>query len=166
MKEVQLKIVSQTISPKLVAGLNHVEILIVTSNTELQALYDWADLAIVPLKPNMHASGITVLEEAAICGVPAVATDVGGLRAYFDEDEVFYVPAGDPTALRTRIAAALASPEKLGMAEKAHAKMGRDGLSSFAFVRRHVELSRELCGQPPEAARGVSSTPLTAPAAG
>ncbi len=39
---------------------------------------------VVPLKPNKHASGITVMEEAALHGLPMVVTDTGGLKAYFD----------------------------------------------------------------------------------
>ncbi|MBE7249591.1 MAG: glycosyltransferase family 1 protein, partial [Actinomycetospora chiangmaiensis] len=32
---------------------------------------------VVPVKPNLHASGNTVMQEAALCGVPIVASDTG-----------------------------------------------------------------------------------------
>jgi len=36
----------------------------------------------VPLLPNLHASGITVIQEAVLAGVPVVATDTGGLDGH------------------------------------------------------------------------------------
>ena len=115
------------------------------------ALYDWADIVVVPLKPNLHASGITVIEEAAIRGVPVISTDVGGLRAYFDGDAIAYVRAGDPVAIRDAVRMLSASHEqRFRLASRAQARMGPDGLSSDAFVRRHLELSWELWHDAPK----------------
>ena len=41
-------------------------------------LYAWADVIVVPLRPNFHASGITVMLEAAAVGKPMIVSDVGG----------------------------------------------------------------------------------------
>jgi hypothetical protein len=38
---------------------------------------------IMSLKPNLHASGITVILESIILGVPVVCTDSGGLVLTF-----------------------------------------------------------------------------------
>jgi len=108
-----------------------------------------ADVIALAIKPNLHASGITVLEEATICGVPVICTDTGGLRAYFSDREVKYVPPHQPDALRHEIAA-LAKDGDAGpsMVEQARARMISAGLSSRRFAQRHAELSRELLGVP------------------
>jgi glycosyltransferase involved in cell wall biosynthesis len=58
---------------------------------------------VVALKPNLHASGITVLQEAAIRGVAIVCTDTGGLRAYFSDKEIYYIPGSNSFELRNAI---------------------------------------------------------------
>lgn len=65
--------------------------------------YDWADLAVVPLKPNLHASGLTVSFEAMLHGLPVVCTDTGGITGYFSEEDIRYVPPQDPVALRNAV---------------------------------------------------------------
>ncbi len=62
-------------------------------------MFDWADLVVVPLKPNLHASGITVIEEAVILGLPVICSHAGGLEAYFSAEEVFYVEGGGSRAI-------------------------------------------------------------------
>ena len=58
---------------------------------------------IMSLKPNLHGSGITVILESIILGVPVVCTDSGGLRAYFSSSEIYYVPAYAPIAMRVAV---------------------------------------------------------------
>jgi glycosyltransferase involved in cell wall biosynthesis len=102
---------------------------------------------VLAIKPNLHASGITVLEEAALLGVPMICSDAGGLRAYFSDSEVRFVPPQDVTALKAAIRELAADPDaRLALAEKAQARMGSTGLSSESYVRRHVEISRDLLG--------------------
>jgi glycosyltransferase involved in cell wall biosynthesis len=126
-------------------GCENIRVCTPTTKQEILALYDWADIVVVPLKPNLHASGITVIQEAVIRGVPVICTDVGGLRAYFDASAVAYVVPDDPAAIRRTVHSLSANPEqRLNMATLAQARMGREGLSSDAYVRRHVQLSREL----------------------
>ena len=48
-------------------------------------------------------SGITVIQEAVLAGVPVIATATGGLSGYFPPDTVRYVPPGDVAALRDAI---------------------------------------------------------------
>jgi glycosyltransferase involved in cell wall biosynthesis len=97
------------------------------------------------LKPNLHASGITVLGEAAIWGVPIVATDTGGLRAYFPAEEVFYIPGGDPLVLRKAILKLAADDAlRFALAKRAQERMKSGFLSSRAYAKRHAELSRAL----------------------
>jgi glycosyltransferase involved in cell wall biosynthesis len=144
-----LRLVSPHVDSALTRGASNVEIVRPRTNEQLMALYDWADVIALAIKPNLHASGITVLEEATICGVPVICTDTGGLRAYFSDREVKYVPPHQPDALRHEIAA-LAKDGDAGpsMVEQARARMISAGLSSRRFAQRHAALSRELLGVP------------------
>jgi hypothetical protein len=99
------------------------------------------------LRANMHASGITVLAEAALSGVPVIASDTGGLRSYFSGREVKYVPVGDLLALRHAIRA-LGDDDNLRfrLACAAQERILSDDLSSKAYAMRHREISdRLLC---------------------
>ena len=115
------------------------------SNDELFALYGWADIVVVPLTPNLHASGITAIQEATLFGVPVVCSDVGGLRGYFSEDEVTYVPPGDSAAIRAAIDLLSANPQfGKEKAARALARMKTGNLNSKAYVAAHVDLSRQI----------------------
>ena len=124
---------------------DNIEILRIKSNSALFEAYDWADIVVVTIKNNRHASGITVLQEATIRGLPVICTDTGGLRAYFSENEICFIPLGDPAGLQKAIAT-LAGDDDLrwGLAERAQTRMTSGGLNSRAYARRHAELSREL----------------------
>ena len=146
-----LKIASQKVKPSSIAHARNIEVTSLRTNDELFALYRWADLLVLAIKPNLHASGITVLEEAALLGVPIICSDAGGLRAYFSDPEIRFVPPQDITALKAAIRQLAADPSaRLALAEKAQARMGPSGLSSESYVRRHVEISRDLLGRAQE----------------
>ena len=141
-----------TASLKRPAGTSNISVVRPQNNDVLLALFDWADLVVVALKPNLHASGITVIEEAAVLGVPVICSRAGGLEAYFRPEEVFYVEGDDPAQLRMAIQL-LARDEALRQAliRKARQRLHDDELTSKAYARRHVELSRQLLGlAPPE----------------
>jgi glycosyltransferase involved in cell wall biosynthesis len=145
----EVRIGAKTIDRKAVAEAGNISLVSPASNSDISELYRWADVFVLPLKPNFHASGITVLEEAALFGVPVIGTDTGGLRAYFSEDEVRYVPPRDTAALRAAI-------EELGkndrlrydMAKRAQERMVRDNLTSQAYALLHKKFSEELLGDP------------------
>ena len=145
----ELRLVSRQIPRALVRGARNVEVVCPSTNDELMALYEWADIVALALKPNLHASGITVVEEATVCGVPVICTDTGGLRAYFSDGEVTYVPPRQPEALRWQIAS-FAQDDDAGaaMVKRARERMVAAGLSSRDFARRHARLSRELLDDP------------------
>jgi glycosyltransferase involved in cell wall biosynthesis len=144
----RLRIVSTKCPLSLAQGVANVEIAGVDNNADLKALYRQATIVVVPLLPNAHASGITVLQEAALNGVAAIASDVGGLRDYFDADSVTYYASGDVDGLEQAIHGLLSDPDaRYTQAMSAQRQMGPDGLSSYAFARRHVEISRSLVGE-------------------
>lgn len=140
----ELRIVSQRISPKLVREIDNIEVVRVNSNIELFELYEWADMLILAIRPNLHASGITVLQEAAIRGVPIICSDVGGLRSYFSEEAVKYVRPQDVAAIRRAVLEiANDNQKRWDLLRCAQARMGAT-LSSHVYVSKHVELSKEL----------------------
>jgi glycosyltransferase involved in cell wall biosynthesis len=116
-----------------------------TSAQDVAQLYAWADLVVVPLKPNLHASGITVIAEAVSCGVPVVCADTGGLRSYFSGEEICYVAPGDPAALRAAIVKLGRDPDRrYGLVKRAQDRIVNSAMSSRSYAMRHRELSREL----------------------
>ena len=145
LTDVRLTILSWNCPQRLAAGVENVEIRPARTNDELNQAFAIANVICVPLRPNLHASGITVLEEGVLLGIPVVASDVGGLDAYFARDEVRYVPPGDPMALRAAILDIAADPQAaLAQASKAQRRMRSGEISMDAYVRRHVELSRDI----------------------
>jgi glycosyltransferase involved in cell wall biosynthesis len=156
-----LKIASQKVTPASIGTAINVQIAKVQNNDELFALYQWADVLVLAIKPNLHASGITVIQEAALQGVPVICSDTGGLRAYFGGDEIRFVAPLDAAALRKAIDDLAGDPGlRLDLARKAQARMGPRDLSSEAFTRRHVEISGSLLGLGDLA--GISATPKNA----
>lgn len=142
--ECELRIAAPRLSRALIGAAN-VTLVHPRNNDQLSALYDWADIVALALKPNLHASGITVVEEATVLGVPVVCSDVGGLAAYFSGCEICYVPPGQPAALRDAIAAlADDAARRRELVERAQRRMIEAGLTSRDFARRHAELSHEL----------------------
>ena len=123
----------------------NVEIVRVSGLNQQHALYDWADLIVVPLRPNTHASGITVMLEAAALGKPMVVTRVGALDDYFDDTAASYVEPFDPTQLRDAIGALMNDPARaLRQAQAACAQLRERDLTTQHFARQHAQLTREM----------------------
>ena len=56
----------------------------------------------------------TVLVEAAACGIPAIASDTGGIREWVEDGHNgLLVPQADPAALATALAGLLKQPEQI-----------------------------------------------------
>lgn len=145
LKDTFATILSGTAPKRLAKGQRTIEIKQARSNEELTDHFSKADVLCVPLKPNKHASGITVIQEAVLAGVPVVASRAGGLDEYFAPDEVRFVEPGDATALRDALSEVARDPEAAtAMARRAQERMRRDAMGAQTYIRRHVALSREL----------------------
>ena len=142
----RVKILSGSVPKRYAKRSANVEITRACSNEELYRAFDDATLVCVPLKKNFHASGLTAIQEAVLQGVPVVATGVGGLDAYFSADEVRYVPPGDAAALRAAFEEMARDPAAAReRAARAQARMeDPDGIGAQPYIRRHVELSRDV----------------------
>jgi glycosyltransferase involved in cell wall biosynthesis len=150
----EVRIGSSRINRKLIGALRNVKITSAMTADEVSALYEWSDFVVVPLKPNLHASGITVIFESIISGVPSICTDTGGLRAYFSETEVTYVPAFRPIAMRVAADELSADDDRrFTMVVKAQERLISADLTAHGFATRNRHLSEELL-------RSSSATPL------
>lgn len=127
------------------ARVPNVEIVRVSGIHQQHELYEWADLIVVPLRPNTHASGITVMLEAAALGKPMIVTKVGALEDYFDEKAAFYVEPFNPQQLRDAVNALVAKPERaLEQASEACEQLRTRDLTTQHFARQHAQLTREM----------------------
>jgi glycosyltransferase involved in cell wall biosynthesis len=104
---------------------------------EICGLYAGASCLVVALGENAHAGGITTILEGAAAGVPVIATEVGGVEAYFGDSEVAYVPVGDADALSSRIRQVLDDPRAAAeMARRAHDRLLAAGYTNDVYWRR------------------------------
>ncbi|WP_321895029.1 glycosyltransferase [Paraburkholderia heleia] len=127
------------------ARADNVDIVRVSGIKQQHALYDWADLVVVPLRPNTHASGITVMLEAAALGKPMIATKVGALEDYFDDKAASYVAPFDAEQLRDAAHALVADPARaLAQAREACEQLRTRDLTTQHFARQHAQLTREM----------------------
>jgi glycosyltransferase involved in cell wall biosynthesis len=145
MPDVKLTIVSQKCPEHIAQSAPNIKIESPANNAALFKLYYTCDGVIVPLTENMHASGITVIEEAAQRGRPVIASDVGGLRSYFGDDAVNYVPSGDISSLQNAIRELTTRPEAARNRVLAAQKvMGPGGLNAKSYAMQHAKWTREL----------------------
>jgi glycosyltransferase involved in cell wall biosynthesis len=143
--EYVLVIASESLTPRTVNNAENITRRPVKTVSDLTELYEWADIVVVPLKENSHASGITVVLEAALSGLPVVCSDTGGMRAYFSDEEIRYVPVGDPIAMRAAVHS-IAGDDSLRqrMVIKAQERIEALNLTAQGFADRHRELSEEI----------------------
>jgi hypothetical protein len=123
----------------------NVEIVRVSGIQQQHALYDWADIIVVPLRPNTHASGITVMLEAAALGKPMIVTKVGALDDYFDDKAAFYIEPFNAQQLREAVNALVDNPARaLAQAREACEQLSARDLTTENYARQHAQLTREM----------------------
>ena len=141
----ELRIAPSKAKIRLGSGMTNVTVAPARSEAEVRALYDWADIVVMPLRPNLHASGITVILEAIVLGIPIVCTDAGGLRDYFPGGEICFVPPCDPHALREAVKSLAGDEERhLEMAVAAQRRVIAGGLTTQGYADGYRNLSAML----------------------
>ncbi|CAN7558988.1 MAG TPA: glycosyltransferase [Anaerovoracaceae bacterium] len=101
--DVHVRVLSRTFKKSVGSYPDQWGIESANSLSEVKDAYAWADIVVVPLKSNMHASGITCVLEAAFLGVPVIVANTGGLTDYFEEGEVMYYETGNAESLRSQV---------------------------------------------------------------
>jgi len=99
----------------------------------LSTYYRAADVVVVPSRSESF--GLVALEAAA-CGIPVVASAVGGLLTLVDEGLTGYlVPGRDPTMFAARISAILDNPTLAAAMRLRSSERARRYTWSFAAAR-------------------------------
>ena len=143
--EYELAIASRQLTQRRLRNAPNVRLVKAQTEADVRQLYQWADMVVVPLKHNRHASGITVIFEGTISSVPVVATDTGGLRAYFAEDEIAYVPLNAPDAMRDMVDSLCTDRARsLAMVARAQRRMLTGELTKQGYAKRHRKLTEDL----------------------
>jgi glycosyltransferase involved in cell wall biosynthesis len=106
---------------------------------ELVDLYRNAAVVVVPTVDNLHASGITSILEAAAVGTPIVASRTGGIDRYFSDDEISFVPAGDPLALASALSVVLDGRGSGDTAARLRARCSSSGYTNDVYWARVEE---------------------------
>jgi len=119
----------------------------VEASSSLRAGYEAylaARMVVLPLTPNLHASGCTVALESQHIGVPLVTTDVGGLGGYLGDRGVHLYRHGDAASLAAVISAELRRQGRgHGVRPNAEGLAAR-GLTADDYAGRYVLLTRWL----------------------
>ena len=124
-------------------------------HAEMPELLGSADIAIFP--SLMEATSVAALEAMA-CGLPVVATAVGGLAEIVDEEVGTLVPPANPDALARAVATLLGDADLRKRGDTARARVAARW-SNDHLVERHLEVYGDLLagrrvGKPSRPARG------------
>jgi len=142
----QVRIASARLKPRAFEIPSHVLIERPRTADAINRLYEWADIVVVPLRHNLHASGITTICEAVMAGIPVICSDAGGLRGYFNDGEIRYVPPNDPVEMRHALEQMAASVDagRFEMVKRAQRRIQTGGFTSAAFAARNYQWSKSM----------------------
>lgn len=99
-KNIKFQIVTREKHRKYFDNTANTEVYSGVSDNELLNFYQSASLLVMPLI-NCTANNSTL--EALACGLPIIATDVGGIRDYLDESCAVFVKPGDAEIMAKQV---------------------------------------------------------------
>lgn len=109
---------------------------------DVSAVYNAMDIFV---QPSLSEAFSQVLVEAMGCGIPVVATDVGGASEVI-EDGVngFLIPPGDPTAIAEGVVKLISDDSTRRYVAERGRESVRERFSAAMMIERHYELYREF----------------------
>ena len=132
-------------SARAVAWPENAHVARVPDSSSYANLLANAAVCVLPLKPNLHASGMTTTLEASSVATPVVIAGDGGLNAILGPGPRF-VPTGDPAALASAIDQVLAG-EPTGRASIPD--VVDRGLTQHDYVTRYALITDMMCRDRP-----------------
>ena len=115
---------------------------------ELRPIFAAADIAV--LSSDNEGTPVSLIEAAA-AGLPAVATDVGGVREVVSEETGILVPPGDPAALAEGVLRMAGDAERRGGCGRAARRRAIGRYGAERLLGDVDALYRELVGVRPAA---------------
>lgn len=119
-------------------------------NREMPELLASMDLAVIPSR--MEATSVAALESMA-CGLPVVASEVGGLPEIVDGRVGALVPPEDPSALADAVLSVLADPDRSHRGAAARERVVGHW-SNERLVDRHLEIYEDVLDRSRRGHRG------------
>jgi glycosyltransferase involved in cell wall biosynthesis len=113
-------------------------------HAEMPGLLRSAEVAVFP--SLMEATSVAALEAMA-CGIPVVATEVGGLPEIVDDAVGALVPSGDPGALADAVVRLLEGDDLVARGRRARERVVASW-SNERLVRRHLDVYADLVEGP------------------
>jgi N-acetyl-alpha-D-glucosaminyl L-malate synthase BshA len=120
------------------------DVILVGEQDYLEPLFFCADLFLLP--SEQESFGLTALEAMA-CGVPVIATDVGGLPEVIVDGETGYLfPVGEVTPMAERAVALLKDSALRGRFSRRARERAVGTFPSDKVIPRYEEFYREVLG--------------------
>lgn len=127
-----------------------------TPPPSLAAFYREADLLVLP---SLYEAWGIVLAEAAFCGLPAVASRVGGIPEVVREGQTgLLVPPGDVQALAAAVASLLGDPARAHRMGRRAWHLAREQFSSDRILDMWADIWRRAARRSSEGSQGVETT--------
>ena len=144
-KDVQLDLVAPPAFHARFADLPNVTCHSGIDDEALLGLYRKASLGLMPL---LDCTAVNSVLEMMATGLPMVASDVGGVRDYLDEEGAALVPARDPNALAHAVLALLESPEALAAMAAHNRQAAIEKFSLPVIGKQLMSAYEEILGGP------------------
>lgn len=142
--ELEVRVLTRELPRSFAQGVDNLTVRTARTAIETAQSYAWADVVCLPLRRNLHASGLTVVFEATAWSLPVLVTDAGGLRDYFGDEEVLYMPLHAEAQDWLAALRGLHEDGLDGRVEAARRRARRDDYSAAGYARRNVLLSQQL----------------------
>jgi len=146
---IRLVVVTQPENHHHFSGLSNVEVHSGVSDHGLRALYQGADMLLLPL---LDCTANNALLEGMACGLPVVATDLPAVRDYIDETCGVLAPRQDARALAAAVTTLASEPalrQAMGSASRRRAMTFAWPCVADAFRTLYRRLGAALPGAGP-----------------